>query len=105
MLQVCIFMYRRVTLDISSTCQCNTPYHSVLQVCTFFSRCVTRDIGGTDPERMAAPRLAEYIQQAFAGSCINVRVEQDPAVFAKNYPLLEAVNRAAAGWWRFFCFY
>ena len=27
-----------------------------------------QDIGGSDPERMAAPRVEEYIQELFSGS-------------------------------------
>ena len=30
-------------------------------------RIVARDIGGSDPERMAAPRVEEYVREAFKG--------------------------------------
>ena len=33
---------------------------------------VCRDIGGSDPERMAAPRVCEYVQQVFRNTCIKV---------------------------------
>lgn len=31
-------------------------------------RCVARDIGGADPERMAPPRVAEYMENLFGKS-------------------------------------
>lgn len=31
-------------------------------------RCVARDIGGADPERMAPPRVAEYMENLFGNS-------------------------------------
>ena len=30
------------------------------------SRSFVRDIGGSDPERMAAPRVAQYVEEIFA---------------------------------------
>ena len=33
-----------------------------------FGRAVGRDIGGGDPERMAPPRVAEYVQELFSKS-------------------------------------
>lgn len=51
-----------------------------------------RDIGGSDPERMAAPRVAEYVQDMFHKSCIKVTVSE---VDTREYPLMSAVNRAA----------
>lgn len=44
-------------------------------------RSVGRDIGGADPERMAPPRVAEYVQNLFHKSS-NVKVEID--IFVKN---------------------
>lgn len=58
-------------------------------------RIVTRDIGGTDPERMAAPRAEEYVRGVFKNTNIKVEVISDVDEFKKNYPLLAAVNRAA----------
>ncbi|XP_063629570.1 putative aminopeptidase W07G4.4 isoform X2 [Cydia splendana] len=58
------------------------------------ARGVSRDIGGADPERMTPLRVAEYVRGAF-GPAVRVRVEDDPHELAKNYPLFEAVNRAA----------
>jgi len=57
-------------------------------------RRVARDIGGSDPERMAAPRIVEYLRRELCDSCIDMQVEQriDPAA----YPLMAAVDRCAA---------
>lgn len=41
--------------------------------CVWF-RFVYRDIGGSDPERMAAPRVAEYVQAVFKDSPVTVSV-------------------------------
>ena len=38
-----------------------------------YGRAVGRDIGGGDPERMAPPRVAEYVQELFPSSS-NVKV-------------------------------
>ena len=35
-------------------------------------RYVCQDIGGSDPERMAAPRVEEYIRELFHGSAVKV---------------------------------
>ena len=40
----------------------------------FGIRYVCLDIGGSDPERMAAPRVEEYIQELFAGSAVSVSI-------------------------------
>ncbi|KAK2167350.1 hypothetical protein LSH36_29g08016 [Paralvinella palmiformis] len=58
-------------------------------------RIVYRDIGGSDPERMAAPRVADYVVDIFTGTCIKVEVISELAILEKKYPLLVAVNRAA----------
>uniref|UniRef100_A0A914WL62 Cytosol aminopeptidase domain-containing protein n=1 Tax=Plectus sambesii TaxID=2011161 RepID=A0A914WL62_9BILA len=57
--------------------------------------CVARDIGDSDPERMAPPRVADYVVEAFKGGNVKVEVEADQAVIKKEYPLMAAVNRAA----------
>ena len=33
-----------------------------------------RDIGGSDPERMAPPRVEEYVREAFKDSGIDIKV-------------------------------
>lgn len=59
-------------------------------------RYVCLDIGGSDPERMAAPRVEEYIQELFGGStAVSVTVVKDATEFKAKYPLYEAVNRCA----------
>ncbi len=52
-----------------------------------------RDIGGSDPERMAAPRVEEYVTQAFQGTQVTVDVVKGQATFEAEYPCLAAVNR------------
>lgn len=56
-------------------------------------RRVARDIGGSDPERMAAPNIAAFVEKEFAGCDIKVVVEN---VDETKYPLMAAVNRAAS---------
>lgn len=61
------------------------------------ARWVARDIGGTDPERMAPPKVEEYVHQTFKDTpSIKVSVIKDPQVLEKEYPLFSAVNRAAS---------
>jgi len=59
-------------------------------------RIVSRDIGGSDPERMAAPRVEEYINQEFNGSDVKIEVIKGQTVFEDMYPCLAAVNRCAS---------
>lgn len=57
-------------------------------------RRVTRDIAGSDPERMAAVKIVEYLKTEFAKVPeIEMEVKK---VYDKEYPLMAAVNRAAA---------
>ncbi|GMT11152.1 hypothetical protein PFISCL1PPCAC_2449, partial [Pristionchus fissidentatus] len=57
---------------------------------------VTRDIGETGPERMAPPKVAAYLEKAFAGSkSVKLIITDDQAVIEKEYPLMAAVNRSA----------
>ncbi|XP_076587257.1 putative aminopeptidase W07G4.4 [Chaetodon auriga] len=58
-------------------------------------RVACRDIGGSDPERMAAPRVTEYVQELFRDSPVQVEVVSDLKVLEKEYPCLAAVNRCA----------
>lgn len=57
---------------------------------------VARDIGGSDPERMAPPKVKSYVTKLFANSPVKVTVVDDVSEIEKNYPLFEAVNRAAS---------
>ncbi|XP_055337635.1 putative aminopeptidase W07G4.4 [Paramacrobiotus metropolitanus] len=60
-------------------------------------RIVTRDIGGSDPERMASPRVAEYVKETFSGvKEIKIEYITDQKKLDKEFPLLGAVNRAAS---------
>jgi len=59
-------------------------------------RCVARDIGGADPERMAPPRVAEYVENLFGNSStIKMEIIKDTKTFDEKFPLFAAVNRAA----------
>ena len=60
-------------------------------------RIVARDIGGSDPERMSAQNVANYVSQVFKSTDIKVNVIEGQEVFEKEYPLFAAVNRAANG--------
>jgi len=60
-------------------------------------RIAARDIGGSDPERMAPPRVEEYVRELFDGSSIQVEVISDISILEKEYPLFAAVNRCANG--------
>lgn len=40
-------------------------------------RAVGRDIGGSDPERMAPPRVAEFVQELFKSSSVKVKRTDD----------------------------
>lgn len=60
-------------------------------------RIVCRDIGGSDPERMAPPRVVDYVEQVFKDSPVQVRVISDKEQILKEYPLLAAVDRATRG--------
>eukprot|EP00091_Calanus_sinicus_P011876 TRINITY_DN2679_c0_g1_i8.p1 TRINITY_DN2679_c0_g1~~TRINITY_DN2679_c0_g1_i8.p1 ORF type:complete len:204 (+),score=66.51 TRINITY_DN2679_c0_g1_i8:520-1131(+) len=59
-------------------------------------RVVARDIGGSDPERMAAPKVEVYVQEAFKGTNVKVEVMKGQEFFEKEYPCLAAVNRCAS---------
>nr|XP_057926739.1 putative aminopeptidase W07G4.4 [Doryrhamphus excisus] len=59
-------------------------------------RLACRDIGGSDPERMASPRVAEYVTELFKDSPVQVEVISDLNHLEKEYPCLAAVNRCAS---------
>ncbi|CAB4055847.1 CARP [Lepeophtheirus salmonis] len=59
-------------------------------------RSVSRDIGGSDPERMAPPRVEEYVRSVFKDSGVKIEVVAGHDTFEKEYPCLAAVNRAAS---------
>lgn len=53
---------------------------------------VTKDISDADPERMSPSKIREYIENVFKDTSIKIRIE---SISKENYPLFEAVNRAA----------
>ncbi|RWS29497.1 aminopeptidase-like protein 6 [Leptotrombidium deliense] len=59
-------------------------------------RVVARDIGGSDPERMSPPKVAEFVQRLFTGSSIKVKVIDDQKEITNDFPCLAAVNRGSA---------
>ncbi|XP_077456503.1 putative aminopeptidase W07G4.4 [Stigmatopora argus] len=60
-------------------------------------RLACRDVGGSDPERMAAPRAADYVVELFKNSAVQVEVISDAKLLEREYPCLAAVNRCANG--------
>ncbi|XP_051897192.1 putative aminopeptidase W07G4.4 [Pristis pectinata] len=60
-------------------------------------RTVCRDIGGSDPERMAAPNVADYVQNIFRNSVVSVSVTSNLTTLQEQYPCFAAVNRCAKG--------
>lgn len=56
---------------------------------------LSRDLCGTEPERMAPPKFAEYCQQAFEGTDVKVTVIDDIDTLNKDYPMLMSVARAS----------
>jgi leucyl aminopeptidase len=58
-------------------------------------RRAARDVAGTQPERMTPARLAEYVQDLFADTDVDVTVVDDADTLRADYPLLSAVARAS----------
>lgn len=56
---------------------------------------LAKDLAGTEPERMAPPKFAAYVQEAFRGTGVKVSVVKAPAQLNESYPLLMAVARAS----------
>ena len=54
-----------------------------------------RDLCGTEPERMAPPRFADYCSELFNNSAVSVNVIDDLAAIDKHYPMLSTVARAS----------
>ena len=53
---------------------------------------VARDIGGSDPERMSAPNVAQYVQQLFEKSPVKVNVISDSKTLEKEFPCFGKTN-------------
>lgn len=62
--------------------------------CSSLLRLAYRDIGGSDPERMAAPRVADYVQELFSDS--PVKVGQTHRVMSANRNTHFPVGRDAS---------
>ncbi|CAH0555793.1 unnamed protein product [Brassicogethes aeneus] len=58
-------------------------------------RRVACDIGDADPERMSPPNVEAYLTSVFKDTCVSMNVVKDLNEIEKDYPLFEAVNRAA----------
>lgn len=58
-------------------------------------RRLARDLCGTEPERMAPLRFAEYCVDAFAHTDVKVKVETNTEQLLADYPLLMAVARSS----------
>lgn len=56
---------------------------------------LARDLCGTEPERMAPPRFADYCETAFVDTPVEVSVIKDQMVLRRDFPLLYAVARAS----------
>ncbi|QTL35591.1 MULTISPECIES: M17 family metallopeptidase [Pseudoalteromonas] len=54
-----------------------------------------RDLCGTEPERMAPPKFADYCVELFKDTCVSVEVVADPETINKDYPMLGTVARAS----------
>jgi len=62
-------------------------------------RAVGRDIGGGDPERMAPPRVAEYVQELFnKSSNVKVEVVKDKKNSKKIFHYLLLLTEQQAAW-------
>ena len=48
-------------------------------------RFVYRDLGGSDPERMAPPRVAEYVQELFKDTNIKVGLKKTQYFLPENH--------------------
>nr|XP_023021022.1 putative aminopeptidase W07G4.4 [Leptinotarsa decemlineata] len=59
-------------------------------------RRIACDIGDSDPERMAPPKIEQYVRSLFSGTNIKMNVVDNRSEFEKEYPLFEAVDRAAS---------
>jgi len=60
-----------------------------------YGRIIARDIGGSDPERMAPPKVEDYLRSTFNGTSVKMNVIAGHTSFTKDYPLFAAVDRCA----------
>jgi leucyl aminopeptidase len=83
-------------LFVSSTTQTNLTSLIETAVALESGLFISRDIGGGDPERMAPPKVAEYVKKAFTNGVIKVEVINDQKKIEADFPLFGAVNRATS---------
>jgi len=81
------------SLKFKSEAEANKMIHEAVGI--EHGRIITRDIGGSDPERMAAERVEEYLRSMFNGTSIKMSVVAGHQNFQKDYPLFAAVDRCA----------
>lgn len=65
-------------------------------------RIVSRDIGGSDPERMAAPKVEEYLQEVFTGSGLEV-TRQTPMRLIMILIYFSAVSSKMSDIFKLYC--
>ncbi len=60
-------------------------------------RLAVRDIAGSDPERMSASKIHEYVEELFRphADTVKMTVVQGQENFVRDYPCFAAVNRAS----------
>jgi len=58
------------------------------------AQAIARDLGGSDPERMAPPRMVEYTEKKFSElSNVKVSVISDQDEISREFPAFQCVNR------------
>lgn len=55
---------------------------------------MARDIGGSDPERMAPPRVQEYVENEFRNGNIDVKVVSDSDVSIPDHNFMGPMRRS-----------
>ena len=53
-------------MEVENNSNINLSFDDIVPIHDVTYRLVARDIGGSDPERMAAPKVAEYMSQMFS---------------------------------------
>lgn len=82
-------------LFVTSTVHSNLSHIIETAVALETGLFISRDIGGGDPERMAPPNVAKYVEKAFTSGVVKVEVILDQDKIERDFPLFGAVNRAA----------
>lgn len=96
--EVSVEKQRRVDQLLITSSQSSSQLKQLLETALSLESAlnISRDIGGGDPERMAPPRVADYVMEAF-GKSVNIKLNivSDQDLIEKDYPLFGAVNRAS----------